>query len=125
MRFFLFHILLVLCDLYRCNLYCFNGHLLWCANLVDWYGFFFLFRLLSDIFSECFFFVVHVAEMWAGFSTGLLCLGVARNWPRLMRTWKRMEDVMGKYEIPYNFRLKLHALMVSVAFIIICKKQRL
>lgn len=72
---------------------------------------------------RCFFFlvVVHVAEMWAGLSTGLLGLSVASNWPKLMKKWKRMENAMEKYEVPKHFRLQLHALLTGVAVIIMCK----
>lgn len=66
-------------------------------------------------------FVVHVAEMWAGLSTGLLGLSVARNWPKLMKMWKRMENVMEKYEIPKNFKVELHGLLTVVAVIVLRK----
>lgn len=59
--------------------------------------------------------------MWAGLSTGLLGLSVARNWPKLMKKWKRMENVMDKYEKPKKFRLQLHMLMTVVVVIILRK----
>lgn len=65
--------------------------------------------------------VVHVAEMWAGLITGLLCLNLAKNWPVLMKEWRRMESVMEKYEVPNNFRVKLYALMMVVTYFIFRK----